>query len=208
MRERHAGPSYAGAEDGFRPASYIAAMFRAFSLLVFKLIGWKVTDLRGVQGPLQAIYVVAPHTSNWDFLLGVFARSIARLGYARYLAKDSLFKPPFGWVFRALGGYPVDRSKNSNLTEQVAGYFRDIPGFSVAITPEGTRKHVDKWKTGFWHIAKAADVPLVLVSFDYANKEVKLSAPWWPTDDKEKDIAALMDYYRPFRGKNVEDGVK
>lgn len=197
-----------GGQGGFGGTPTLRTMFRAFSLLVFKLIGWTVTDLRATSGPLQAIYVVAPHTSNWDFLIGVFARSIARLGHARYLAKASLFKPPFGWIFRALGGYPVDRSRNSNLTEQVAGYFRDIPGFSVAITPEGTRKRVEKWKTGFWHIAKAANVPLVLVSFDYAGKEVKFSAPWWPSDDKEKDIAALMEYYRPFRGMNAEDGVK
>jgi 1-acyl-sn-glycerol-3-phosphate acyltransferase len=183
-------------------------MFRAFSRAIFKLIGWRVVDHRGAEAHVQAIYVVAPHTSNWDFVLGVFARSIGRIGHARYLAKASLFKPPFGWIFKALGGYPVDRTKSTNLTDQVAAYFRDIPGFSIAITPEGTRKHVDQWKTGFWHIAKAAHVPLILVSFDYARKEITLNKPWWPTDDKDRDIAWLMAYFKPFRGKNAAEGVR
>src|SRR5689334_12976740 len=101
-------------------------MFRAFSVLIFKLIGWKVVDHRP-PGLTRAIYVVAPHTSNWDFVIGVFARSIARLGNARYLAKKELFVPPFGWLFRALGGYPADRGKHTNITDQVVVYFNTIP---------------------------------------------------------------------------------
>jgi 1-acyl-sn-glycerol-3-phosphate acyltransferase len=134
-------------------------MFRAFAMLVFRLLGWRLTDRRPV--PMgSAIYLVVPHTSNWDFPLGLLVRSIARI-QANYLAKQSLFRPPIGWLFRALGGYPVDRSKSTNLTDQVVHYFRTVPGFSVAITPEGTRKQVAHWKTGFWHIAKQAGVPLV-----------------------------------------------
>jgi 1-acyl-sn-glycerol-3-phosphate acyltransferase len=182
-------------------------MFRAFSLLMFKLIGWRVVDHRpaGIQ---QAIYVVAPHTSNWDFLIGVFARSIARLGNARYLAKSSLFKPPFGWLFYALGGYPVDRSKSTHITDQVVGYFRQIPDFSIAITPEGTRKHVTQWKTGFWRIAQAANVPLVLTSFDYVRKEVTLNAPRPTGPDMDQDIADMMDFFKQFKGKRAEEGVR
>lgn len=183
-------------------------MAGTLSSFVFRTIGWRITDLRTGDRKRQAIYVVAPHTSNWDFPIGLLVRRIADIRHARYLAKASLFKPPMGWLFRALGGYPVDRSKNTNMTDQVVGYFRDIPDFSVAITPEGTRKYVEQWKTGFWHIAKEAKVPLVLVSFDYPNKEVRLSDFWWPTDDKATDIATLMDYYRPFRGKHVADGVR
>jgi 1-acyl-sn-glycerol-3-phosphate acyltransferase len=179
-------------------------MFRAFAMLVFRLLGWRLTDRRPV--PMgSAIYLVVPHTSNWDFPLGLLVRSIARI-QANYLAKQSLFRPPIGWLFRALGGYPVDRSKSTNLTDQVVHYFRTVPGFSVAITPEGTRKQVAHWKTGFWHIAKQAGVPLVLSSFDYAKKEVTLSEPWFVGEDKEKDMAALMDYFRPFTGKNPGHG--
>ena len=89
-------------------------MFRPVALLLFKLCGWKVIDHRpATMG--QCIYVVAPHTSNWDFLVGVCARSIGRLKNTKYLAKKQLFVWPFGWLFRALGGYPVDRGKNTNM---------------------------------------------------------------------------------------------
>lgn len=174
-------------------------MFRILSRLVLKLLGWHVIDHR--PGPMgSAIYLVVPHTSNWDFFLGLFARSVARIN-ANYLAKKSLFDSPFGWFFRATGGYPVDRSKHTNLTEQVVEYFRTVPGFSIAITPEGTRAKVDAWKTGFWRIAKAADVPLVPTSFDYSRKEVTLGKPFHVGDSMEADIASLREYFKPFVGK-------
>lgn len=176
-------------------------MFRPIARLVFKLWGWKVVDHRPA-GLGQAIYVVAPHTSNWDFVVGVFARSIARLDSARYLAKKQLFVWPFGWLFRALGGYPVDRSKHTNITDQVVGYFRTIPDFCIGITPEGTRKQVNTWKTGFWRIAKGAGVPLILTSFDYGRKEVTFREPFWVTDDMDADIKWMMDHFKQFKGRN------
>lgn len=176
-------------------------MFRPIAQLIFKLMGWKVIDHRpDPMGP--CIYVVAPHSSNWDFLVGVCARSIARLKNTKYLAKKQLFVWPFGWFFRALGGYPVDRSKNTNITDQVVIYFRTIPDFSIGITPEGTRRQVSTWKTGFWRIAKGAQVPLVLTSFDYGRKEVILREPFWVTDDMDKDIAWMMDYFKQFKPRN------
>ena len=165
------------------------------------LSGWRIRDERPAGLP-RYIVVVAPHTSNWDFIIGVLGRSIARLGHARYLAKKQLFVWPIGWLFRALGGYPVDRSKHTNLTDQVAGYFWEIPGFSIAITPEGTRKQVKTWKTGFWRIAKAANVPVILTSFDYAKKEIILREPFYVGDDMEKDIAWMMDYFKQFKPRN------
>ncbi len=176
-------------------------MFRPLALLTFRIWGWKVIDHR--PHPMgQCIYVVAPHTSNWDFLVGVCARSIGRLRNTKYLAKKQLFAWPIGWFFRALGGYPVDRSKNSNITDQVVGYFKTIPHFSIGITPEGTRKDVKAWKTGFWRIAKGAGVPLILTSFDYARKEVTFREPFQVTDDMEADIAWMMNYFKQFSGKN------
>lgn len=175
-------------------------MFRPIAVLMFKLFGWKVIDHR--PKPMgQCIYVVAPHTSNWDFLVGICARSIARLGKAHYLAKHQLFAWPIGWFFRALGGHPVDRTKNTNITDQVVNYFKTIPDFSIGIAPEGTRKQVKKWKTGFWHIARKADVPLILTSFDYARREVIFREPYRVGDDMEKDLAFIMAYFAPFRGK-------
>ncbi|MBZ0205407.1 MAG: 1-acyl-sn-glycerol-3-phosphate acyltransferase [Flavobacteriales bacterium] len=175
-------------------------MWSSISLGILKLAGWRVIDRRPADLG-SAIYLVVPHTSNWDFLVGLLARSGRKIK-ANYLAKKSLFDSPLGWLFRALGGFPVDRSKSTNITDQVVEYFNTVPGFSIAITPEGTRSKVDAWKTGFWRIAHKAKVPLVLTSFDYSRKEVVLSEPYHVGDDMETDIAALTEYFKPFVGKN------
>lgn len=175
-------------------------MFRIFSRAALRLLGWRIIDDRPANMG-SAIYLVVPHTSNWDFFIGLFARSVARIN-ANYLAKKSLFDSPAGWFFRATGGYPVDRSRNTHITDQVVAYFNTVPGFSMAITPEGTRAKVDAWKTGFWRIAHKAKVPLVLTSFDYGKKEITLSKPYHVGDDMEQDIAALMEYFKPFKGRN------
>ena len=170
-------------------------------------LGWKVIDRRPKpMGP--CIYVVAPHTSNWDFSVGICARSIGRLSSAKFLAKKQLFARPFGWFFRGLGGVPVDRSKNTNITEQVVNYFRTIPDFSIGIAPEGTRKQVRRWKTGFWRIAKGANVPLILTSFDYGRREVIFREPYQVGDDMEKDIAWIVDYFKQFEGKRRSEGAR
>ena len=172
----------------------------AVSHWALRLFGWRVIDHRP-PGLGSAIYLVAPHTSNWDFFIGLFARSVARIE-AKYLAKKSLFDPPVGWFFRATGGYPVDRSKSMHITDQVVEYFNTVPDFSIALPPEGTRKKVEAWKTGFWRIAKKADVPLVLTSFDYKRKEVTLSEPFRLGEDMDKDIAWMTTYFAQFSGRN------
>ena len=138
-------------------------MFRAFSGLMFWLLGWRIEDHRP-PGLRQYIVVVAPHTSNMDFFIGLFTRSLARMGDVKYLAKKELFRPPLGWFFRAAGGFPVDRSKSTDLVEQVAGFFRADPDFKIAITPEGTRKHeglVGPFKKGAFRIALDMQYPIV-----------------------------------------------
>ncbi len=175
-------------------------MSSSLSRGILKLLGWRLIDRRPADIG-SAIYLVVPHTSNWDFFLGLLARSSANIK-ANYLAKKSLFDSPVGFFYRALGGYPVDRTKSTNITDQIVEYFNTVPHFSIAITPEGTRAKVDAWKTGFWRIAHKAKVPLVLTSFDYSKKEVILSAPYFVSDDMEKDIAELTEYFKPFVGKN------
>src|SRR6266849_4696069 len=122
-------------------------MFRPIYLLIFKLIGWRVegsfpTDKK------KYIVAVAPHTSNWDFVIGVMARSILKIQRARFLGKNQLFKAPFGWFFRLIGGYPVDRSSSHDMVHQVVTIFNEHEAFILAIAPEGTRKKVPKLKTG------------------------------------------------------------
>ena len=102
----------------------------------------------------------------------------------------------------------MDRSKRTNLVDQVVEYYNNNDEFIITITPEGTRSYASKWKTGFWHIAKNAGVPVVPAIFDYENKHLILDKPFPLTDDKEDDIRRLMDFYRPFKGRNPEKGIR
>jgi 1-acyl-sn-glycerol-3-phosphate acyltransferase len=170
------------------------------------LICWKVegafpTDLK------KYIIAVAPHTSNWDFVIGVMARSILRIQRARFLGKDSLFKPPFGWFFRWLGGYPVDRSGKHDMVQQVVAIFNKHEEFILALAPEGTRKKVSKLRTGFYFIAKDAGVPIFPVGFDFSKKRVVVSEPMYASDNQETDFDKLLSFYRNISGKNPELGI-
>ncbi len=181
-------------------------MLRPLYQLAFRLLGWKVVG----QMPAipKFIVAVAPHTSNWDFLLGVAARSILRIRDAQFLGKSQLFMPPFGWFFRWLGGHPVDRASSHDMVDQVVRYFDMHEKFILALAPEGTRKKVTKLRTGFYYIAKAARVPIVPVGFDYANKAVVIRDAYYPTDNVEKDMETLLQFYRSVKGKNPELGLE
>lgn len=178
-----------------------------YSFLYHTLAGWNIRDERP-RDLNRYIVVVAPHTSNWDFIIGLCVRSIARMQDTKYLAKQSLFKPPFGWLFRALGGYPVDRSRHTNLVDAVVAMFDGGEITKIAITPEGTRGYQPNWKTGFHHIARKADVPIILAAFDYPRKEVVISGPFPLTDDTEGDIERMKDWFRPHKGRFPELGVR
>jgi len=181
-------------------------MLRPLYLFIFKLLGWKIIgdfprELR------KYIVAVAPHTSNWDFPLGVMARSILKMKKARFLGKDSLFKPPFGWLFRSLGGYPVDRSKSHDMVQHVVDIFNAHEDFILALAPEGTRKKVEKLRTGFYYIAKGAGVPIVPVGFDFSSKSIVIDKPMMPSDDFKGDMDILLNFYRKMKGKNPEYGL-
>ena len=174
--------------------------------LIFKLLGWKVTG----QFPHQLkkyIVAIAPHTSNWDFLVGVAARSILRMKKTKFLGKSQLFKPPYGWVFRQLGGYPVERSSRHDMVKQVADIINAHDHFVLAITPEGTRRKVDKLRTGFYFIAKAAKIPIIPVGFDYQKKEVIIGQPLYPEDDITRDFGKLNSFYTNITGRNPSLGL-
>lgn len=181
-------------------------MFRPLYILLFRLMGWKI---RGVfpADLKKYIVAVAPHTSNWDFIIGVMARSILRMQNARFLGKSQLFKAPYGWFFRWLGGYPVDRTKSHDLVHQVVEIFKNHDQFILAIAPEGTRKKVDKLKTGFYYIAKGAGIPIIPCGFDYKQKEVVIGDPFYPKESVETDMQALLNFYQSIKGKNPELGL-
>lgn len=163
------------------------------------LFGWKTvglcpTDIK------KYVLVGAPHTHWQDFLLGLAIKLTQKVP-SNFIGKASLFKPPFGFFFRMLGGTPIDRSKSTNKVEAIINIFNSRDQFILALSPEGTRKRVDNWKTGFYHIAKGANVPLVLMTFDFGNKQVKISEPYYLTDNMEKDLEFIYNFYRGVKGK-------
>ena len=178
-------------------------MFRALAkLILIKWMGWRIQGAFPAAIP-KYIVIVAPHTSNWDFFIGVLGRSITRMGFARYLGKKELFRAPFGWFFRALGGYPVDRSRHTNLVDAIVEIFDQHDDFVIALAPEGTRKKVDKFKTGFYFIAKKAEIPIVKVAFDYKKKLILIEPPFYPTENFETDMDNIMSSYRSITGKKT-----
>lgn len=174
---------------------------------LYKLAGWKVQGHKP-HHLKKYVVIVAPHTSNWDFFVGWAARNV--IGFRpNFLAKDSLFKIPFlGFFFRFIGGVPVDRSKKTNMVDQVVQLYKEKEEFIMTIAPEGTRSYSPQWKTGFYRIAHQANVPIVKIGFDYASKTVFVDEPFYPSGDMEKDIAMLKEHFKQFTGKNPEDGVK
>lgn len=119
----------------------------------------------------------------------------------KFLAKKELFKPPLGWYLKWVGGTALDRTPGQNKVEAIAEKFEDREELRLAISPEGTRKKVLEWKTGFYYIAKTANVPIVMIAFDFGNKQVKISQPLYPTENKEEDFEKIKDFYKEVTGK-------
>src|SRR3954466_11771357 len=142
---------------------------KAFGLLVLKALGWRIEG--DVPNHPRMVAIVAPHTSNWDFPVGLGARYALRLD-ASWLGKHTLFRPPFGWIMRRWGGISIDRSSSHDVVGQIIGEFSSRPRVFLVITPEGTRKQVSRWKTGFWHIARGAGIPILPLAFDWGPKTI------------------------------------
>ncbi len=171
----------------------ISKLFVWLCVRWFKITGWHIskyipTDLRNY------VLVVAPHTSNIDFFVGIAARKLMGIN-VKYLAKKELFVFPIANVLLNLGGYPVNRTKNMSLVDFVVEKFQTEPSFAITVTPEGTRSKVDKWKTGFYHIANKAKVPIVMVGFDYQRKWVVSSEPFIPSGDMENDFSKMYRFF-------------
>lgn len=181
-------------------------MLRLIGKLYFKLSGWKFVGSFD-NAPDKYVAIVMPHTANFDFILGILARAQLDVGKAKYLGKSQLFRPPFGFIFRWLGGYPVDRSKDNNLVDAVVRIFDEHEKFAVAIAPEGTRSKVKRLKTGFYHIARKAKAAIIAVTFDFKRKEIVIDEPFYATGDIVKDFNYLADFYEGRQGKRPEFGV-
>lgn len=175
-------------------------MFRLLSRLIFKIIGWKITGVLPGGPVKKSILIAIPHTSNWDFPLGLMARSIIKTRVT-YMMKSTMFKPPFGWFFRWMDGIPVNRSKSTNFVDAVVDLYNQHDELHTIIAPEGTRRKVENLKTGFYYIALGAKIPIVMVRFDYTTKEVRFREPFYPTGNKEEDFKVIYDYFDGIVGK-------
>ena len=173
-------------------------MFKSLCRLIFRKMGWQVEMTVPYRD--RCIICVAPHTSNWDFIIAeLYYHSIGRT--AGFLMKKEWFFWPMGVLFRRMGGIPVERSRHVSLTDRVAEAAIKAERFELAVTPEGTRSLATKWKRGFYFIALKAGLPIQLYAIDYKNKCIVCTKELVPSGDVEADMRLIMDYYRPYEGK-------
>lgn len=174
-------------------------MAKRLSRWILKFFGWQI---EGVPDPFppKAVIAVVPHTSNWDFLLGLLTRSALGVDI-RYLGKHTLFLPPFGWLFRWLGGYPVDRRQRTHLVDTVVDIFNRHDRFLISIAPEGTRKKVSELRSGFYFMARKAGVPILPCSFNFRTRTVAFHPLFHPGPDPESDLRLISDAFRGIPGK-------
>lgn len=175
-----------------------------YKWLFFKIMGWKIV---GTINPeiKKCVMKVMPHTSAHDFYLGIFTRGITGLEM-NFVAKKELFRFPFGYYFRYMGGAPLDRSGGLNKVDSIAAIFDEKDTFRLAVAPEGTRKYVSELKTGFYYIALKANVPIIPVAFDFGKKEVRLGQPLLPSGNLEIDLTLLNRHFVGVTGKIPEYG--
>ncbi len=181
---------------------------RLVARIILRCMGWD-PEPKGAfpLKPARCVVIVAPHTSNWDFVIGVLYRSALGLQKAHYLGKKELFTPWLGWFFRWLGGTPVNRHASQNMVEQVVQLFNRHKEYILALSPEGTRKKVDRLRTGFYQIAYQAQVPIVMVALDFENRQVIFAEPFMPSGNLEKDFAYILSFFRSVKGKYPEQGL-
>ena len=167
---------------------------------ILRAFGWRMVG--GFPDIPKAVVIAAPHSSNWDGLLG-FGAKFGMGVKLSILGKDALIRIPLlGRILRWQGVIPVDRSAPHGVVGQAAQAIRDADRMWYAIAPEGTRRWVERWKPGFWHIARNAGVPVIPAYFDYASKTIGVGEPILLTDDMQADIARVQRWYRPYKGRN------
>ena len=173
--------------------------------IYFKILGWKVVGNTNFSKDKikKAVIIAAPHTSWHDFYMGVLLRSVLNIK-TNFVGKKELFVFPLGWLFRLLGGAPIDRHTKENKVSAIAKLFSEKDEFRMTLSPEGTRKKVEKWRTGFYYIAKEAKVPIIMFTLDFENKQNKISEPFYPTDNVEKDFEFMHAFYKNVKGKIPE----
>ncbi len=180
----------------------VNTLLRAFSIGFLKLTGWRVEGALPAHAA-RSVLIAAPHTSNWDLPYTLMVAFALRLNI-RWMGKQSIFRAPFGGVMRWLGGISVNREQSTNLVAASAKAIREADGpLQLIVPPEGTRSKTRYWKTGFYYIAREAQVPIVMAYMDYERKISGLGPLFEPTGDVDADMAAIKAFYAPFKGKNA-----
>lgn len=195
----------------FSDSTVASQIFRRFALQIINMqklskwilrkAGWsmKIT----VEEPAKSVICVAPHTSNWDFIIGKLSYWAAGR-QANFLMKKSWFVFPVGNLLRSMGGVAIDRSKKNSVTQQMADEFHQRSHFHLAITPEGTRSRTTTWKMGFYHIAMKANVPIQLAYLDYAKKEMGITELFQPSGDEAADLKKIQAFYQGIQARFPE----
>lgn len=178
-------------------------MLHWFLTFYWKLTGWKIAGSFPYQYK-KMVLAVAPHTSWIDVMFGFSARNELNIPHAKFLGKKELFVGPVGWVLRKLGGTPVDRHSKHGMVDQAVALFDANENFLLGLAPEGTRKRVDKLRSGFYHIAKKAGVPILPIGLDFKNKQLVIGEAFYTTDDEAGDIKKVIDFFSSIQGKNPQ----
>jgi 1-acyl-sn-glycerol-3-phosphate acyltransferase len=166
---------------------------------VFHSCGWRfVGEFPDVP---RAVLIAAPHSSWWDGFWGLLLK-VGVGADVNFMGKQELFHGPLGGILRGVGGMPINRGAAKGVVEQMVDQFAHRDAFWLGIAPEGTRKAVKRWRTGFWHIAHDAGVPIVTAFFNYPDKTIGIGPVFHTTDDMEADLVRLREFYSPFRGKH------
>jgi len=164
---------------------------RALGRWVLRTLGWRVEG--EIPNLRKLVIIAAPHTSNWDFVVGIAAKSALGLRVT-FLGKDTLM--------RAWGGIPVDRASSNDVVSGIVDEFARHDQLILALAPEGTRKRVERWRTGFYHIAHAAGVPIVPVALNFGERAIQIGAPFSTSGDVDRDVRELQDRFAGVRGRN------
>ena len=190
--------------DEIRP-NWLSEIVRRFSVFIFQVNGW--TAVQENPPPRKAVIIAAPHTSNWDFLYFFGLTNKLKIN-SYWIGKNTLFKWPWGDMMRRLGGIPVDRSKSQNMVDAMVREFGRRSEFLLTIPPEGTRGSVKEWRTGFYHIALQAKVPLIIGLMDYSKRTGGLGPSFMPSGDYKADMQKLSAFYHSVTPKYPEKAMR
>ena len=180
----------------------ITPLLRLLAVSILKVVGW--TSIGSKVSVPKYVLIGAPHTSNWDFPLMLLVVLELRL-QLYWMGKHTLFPFPFSGFMKWLGGIPINRAKSHNVVYNIVGQFKSNDNFVVLVPPEGTRRRVSEWKTGFYHIANSAEVPILMGYVDAENKEAGFADFFYPTGDLDNDMREIRSFYAEKKGLNPEN---